>query len=95
MNLMGFRKIDKLPKECHRGIYDNVLETVARTADMYALDTNDVKRAKSLVTTLRSRAKKLGLPVKVILRNTTVCVVRSMPLVIETRDDQIPETSEA
>lgn len=81
-NMMGFKKIDKLPKQSHRGVYDEVLETVAKTADMYALDTHDVKRCKSLTATLRSRIKKLGLPVKVIIRDTTVCVVHVAPKVV-------------
>lgn len=85
-NMMGFHKIDKLPEQRHRGIYDDVLETVARTADIYALDTNDVKRTKSLTVTLRNRAKKLGLPIKIIVRNTTVCVVRNSPLTTEVPD---------
>lgn len=89
-NMMGFRRIDKLPEQRHRGIYDDVLETVAKTADMYALDTNDVKRTQSLTVTLRNRIKKLGLPVKVIVRNTTVCVVRTSPLVTEIPDGLAP-----
>lgn len=90
-NMMGFHKIDKLPEQRHRGIYDDVLETVAKTADMYALDTNDVKRTQSLTVTLRNRAKKLGLPVKVIVRNTTICVVRTSPLTTEVPDGLVPE----
>ena len=86
MNMMGFKKIDELPKQQHRGIYDDVLETVAKTADIYALDTNDVKRCQSLTVTLRNRIKKLGLPVKVIVRNTTICVVRTSPLTTEVPD---------
>ena len=85
-NMMGFKKIDCLPRQRHRGVYDDVLEAVAKTADMYALDTNDVKRCKSLATILRTRAKKLGLPVKVIIRDTTVCVVRKMPKVMDADD---------
>lgn len=80
MNMMGFKKIDKLPEQKHRGVYDGVLETVAKTADIYALDTQDVKRCQSLTVTLRNRAKKLGLPVKVIVRGTMVCIVRQSPL---------------
>lgn len=91
MNMMGFKKIDKLPKQQRRGIYDDVLETVAKTADIYALDTNDVKRCQSLTVTLRNRIKKLGLPVKVIIRNTTVCVVRNSPLATEVLDGLAPE----
>lgn len=78
-NMMGFKKIDKLPKQRHRGIYDDMLETVAESADIYALDTHDVKRCQSLTATLRNRIKKLGLPVKVIVRGTTVCVVHVAP----------------
>ena len=79
MSMMGFKKIDELPKMKHKGVYDDVLETVARTADIYALDTHDIKRCNSLYTTLRNRIQKLGLPVKVIIRGTTVCVVRNTP----------------
>ena len=85
-NLMGFKKIDKLPKRKYHGMYDDVLETVARTADMYALDTNDIKRSKSLIATLRVRIKKLGLPVKVVARDTTVCLVRTTPITSERID---------
>lgn len=87
-NLMGFKKVDKLPECSHRGVYDELLETVARTADIYTLDTNDKKRATSLVVTLRNRAKKLGLPVKALTRGTVVCVVRSTPLVIERTEEE-------
>lgn len=85
-NLMGFRKIDKLPKRKYHGMYDDVLETVARTADIYAIDTNDIKRCKSLIATLRVRIKKLGLPVKVVARDTTVCLVRATPITSERID---------
>ena len=78
-NMMGFKKIDKLPEQSRRGVYDDVLETVAKTADMYALDTHDIKRCNSLYSTIRNRIQKLGLPVKVIVRGTTVCIVRSVP----------------
>ncbi len=90
-NMMGFKKIDKLPKQGRHGIYDDVLETVAKTADMYALDTNDVKRCKSLAATLRSRIKKLRLPVKIIIRNTTICVVHTSPLTTDVLDELVRE----
>ena len=83
MSLMGFKKIDKLPPRPHRGVYDDLLEAVANTADMYALDTKDAKRTVSLRVTLRNRAKKLGLPIKTMQRGTTVIVVRATPIVTE------------
>ena len=86
-NTMGFKKIDKLPERKRRSIYDDVIELVARTADMYALDTKDVKRCNSLTNTLRLRIKKLGVPVKVIVRDTMVCLVRQLPL----REDEVDE----
>lgn len=91
MSMMGFKKIDELPKMKHKGVYDDVLETVARTADIYALDTHDIKRCKSLAATLRNRAKNLGLPVKVIIRDTTVCIVRNSPLTTVVPDELVPE----
>lgn len=82
-NLMGFHKIKSIPPRSHRGVYDDLLETVASSADVYALDTKDAKRTASLVITLRNRAHKLGLPVKVIKRGTTVIVVRATPIITE------------
>lgn len=82
-NLMGFKKIDKLPPRPHRGVYDDLLETVASSADMYALDVKDAKRATSLRVTLKQRGKKLGLPIKIMQRGTTVIVVRATPMVTE------------
>lgn len=78
-NMMGFKKISKLPERKHRGVYDDMLMLVAKTADIYALDTHDIKRCKSLSATLRSRIRKLGLPVKVINRDTMVCVMHNSP----------------
>lgn len=85
MSMMGFKKIDALPEQRHCGVYDEMLETVAKSTDIYALDVHDVKRCRSLCLTLRNRIKRLGLPCKVIVRNTTVCVVRdaSKPMPID------------
>lgn len=82
-NLMGFHKIKSIPPRSHRGVYDDLLETVASSADVYALDVKDIKRATSLRVTLRNRGKKLGLPIKTMQRGTTVIVVRATPIVIE------------
>lgn len=82
-NLMGFHKIKNLPPRQRRGVYDDLLEAVASSADMYALDVKDAKRAVSLRVTLRERGKKLGLPIKTMQRGTTVIVVRSTSIVTE------------
>lgn len=79
-NMMGFKKVDKIPERKRRGIYDDVIEEVAKTGDIYVLDTNDVKRAQSLKGTIQYRIKVLDANVKVILRDTKVCLVtRTVP----------------
>lgn len=74
-NMMGFRKVDAIPQKKRRGVYDDVIEEVARTGDIYVLDTHDIKRANSLRATLRYRIYKLGVSVNVLLRDTKVCLV--------------------
>ena len=58
-NLMGFKKVSKLtPKG--RSIYDPLLDEVRKTGGLYALDTQDMKRAYSLAATIKSVIKNLG-----------------------------------
>lgn len=58
-NLMGFKKVSKLtPKG--RSIYDPLLDEVRKTGGLYALDTQDAKRAYSLANTIKSVVKKRG-----------------------------------
>lgn len=74
-NLMGFKKISKMPVPKGRSIYDPLIELVNKTGDMYALDTNDKKRAYSLAATLRTVIKKHGFTdVIVSVRDTSVVV---------------------
>ena len=75
-NMMGFRKVSSIPKETRRGVYDDLIETVAEKDEIYMLDTQDVRRSKSLVATLKNRISKLKLPVIVKMRGTTVYVHR-------------------
>lgn len=72
-NLMGFKKIDCLPER--RSVYDDVIEKVIETGDIYALDTHDAKRATSLCKTIRNRIRVCGYDAKVIVRGNVVCVV--------------------
>lgn len=74
-NMMGFKKVDAIPERKRRGVYDDVIEEVANTGDIYVYDTHDIKRASSLQTTLRYRIRKLGVSVKVLTRDTKVCLV--------------------
>lgn len=78
MNTMGFKKVSKVPKKGHRnGMYDPLIENVAETGDVYMLDVKDLKRANSLCTLLRTRIRKLGVPVKVYLRYTSVYIAKA------------------
>lgn len=77
VNLMGFKKVSQIP-EVHtrphgRNIYEPLLFEVQKNGGIYALDTKDDKRAKSLVGTLRANIKRLELTrVMVVKRETTV-----------------------
>lgn len=87
-NFMGFKKVDKIPERKRRGIYDDVIEEVAKTGDIYVLDTHDVKRANSLQSTIKYRIKVIDANVKVILRDTKVCLVaKTVPATIDDNAD--------
>jgi hypothetical protein len=74
-NLMGFRKVSKLPAPKGRSIYDPLLDEVRHTGGLYCLDTNDDKRAVNLTTQLRAVVKKHGYTnVKVGKQGTIVYV---------------------
>lgn len=57
-NLMGFKKVSKMPLPKGHSIYDPLLDEVRKTGGVYALDTNDKKRAYSLAATLRQIIRK-------------------------------------
>ena len=74
-NLMGFKKVSKLGAPKGRSMYDPLLEQVRKDGGMYALDTQDKKRAMSLNSQLRFLVRKRGYTdLKVGMRNTTVYV---------------------
>lgn len=76
-NLMGFKKISKMPAPKGRSIYDPLIELVNKTGDMYALDTNDKKRAYSLAATIRNVIKKRGYTGVIVgVRDTSVIVYK-------------------
>lgn len=76
-NLMGFKKVSKMPAPKGRSIYDPLIELVKKTGDMYALDTNDKKRAYSLAATIRNVIKKRGYAdVIVSVRDTSVVIYK-------------------
>lgn len=77
MNTMGFKRVSSVPKKIRRSMYDPLIENVAKTGDIYMLDVKDLKRANSLSTQLRIRIKKLGVPVKVYLRYTSVYIAKA------------------
>lgn len=60
VNMMGFKKVSKLPSPKGRSIYDPLLDEVRKTGGLYALDTQDPKRALSLSTTIKNVVKKRG-----------------------------------
>lgn len=74
-NLMGFKKVSKLPAPQGRSMYDPLLEQVRKDGGMYALDTQDRKRALSLSSQLRNLARKRKYTdLKVGMCDTTVYV---------------------
>lgn len=74
-NLMGFKKVSKLYAPKGRSMYDPLLEQVRKDGGMYALDTQDKKRALNLSSQLRNLARKRGYTdLKVGMCDTTVYV---------------------
>lgn len=74
-NLMGFKKVSKLSAPKGRSMYDPLLEQVRKDGGMYALDTQDKKRATSLNSQLRHLVRKRGYDdLKVGMCDTTVYV---------------------
>lgn len=76
-NLMGFKKVSKMPSPKGRSIYDPLLDEVRKNGGIYVLDTGDKKRTVSLVATIRHVIKKRGYTnVKVSMVDTNVIVRR-------------------
>lgn len=74
-NLMGFKKVSKLCAPKGRSMYDPLLDQVRKDGGMYALDTQDKKRAASLNSQLRYLVRKRGYDdLKVGICDTTVYV---------------------
>ena len=59
-NLMGFKRVSKMPSPKGSSIYDGLLDEVRKTGGYYVLDTQDKRRAVNLATTLRAVIKKRG-----------------------------------
>lgn len=59
-NLMGFKRVSKMPSPKGRSIYDPLIEEVRKTSGIYVLDVEDKKRAYSLSATIRSVIRKRG-----------------------------------
>ena len=57
-NLMGFKRVSKIPVPKGHSIYDPLLLEASKTGGVYVLDTNDKKRAYSLAATLRQLIRK-------------------------------------
>lgn len=74
-NLMGFKKVSKLPAPKGRSMYDPLLDQVRKDGGMYSLDTQDRKRALNLSSQLRNLARKRKYTdLKVGMCDTTVYV---------------------
>lgn len=74
-NLMGFKRVSRMPSPKGRSIYDPLLDEVLKTGGLYALDVEDGKRAHSLACTIRTVIKKRGYSTIVVcVRGTFVCV---------------------
>ena len=76
-NLMGFKRVSRMPSPKGHSIYDPLLDEVRKTGGIYVLDVEDKKRAYSLSATIRAVARKRGYDnVTVGLVETTVFVRR-------------------
>lgn len=58
VNLMGFKKVSKIPAPKGRSIYDPLLTEVLKTGGIYVLNVEDTKRAYSLAATIKQVIKK-------------------------------------
>lgn len=80
VNLMGFKKVDRIKTSTsgrQRGIYEDLIRHVQHEGGIYALDTKDHKRAKSLIATLRSTIRRMDvMDLTVVQRGTTVYLVK-------------------
>ena len=77
VNLMGFKKVSKMPSPKGRSIYDPLLVEVRKAGGLYVLDTQDKKRAYSLSATLHALIKKRGYDnLRTGVRDTTVYIER-------------------
>ena len=76
-NLMGFKRVSKMPSPKGHSIYDPLLDEVRKTGGLYVLDVKDGKRAHNLACTIRAVIRKRGYDnVIVRLVETTVCVTK-------------------
>lgn len=74
-NLMGFKRVSRMPSPKGHSIYDPLIDEVRRTGGIYTCDTEDKKRAISLANTIRIVIRKRGIEdVKVSVVEMTVCV---------------------
>lgn len=75
-NLMGFKKVTGpipsiVTRDVRHGIYEPLVREVYESGDTYMLDTADDKRAISLVGTLRTNVKRLGLDGVIVKKRGT------------------------
>jgi hypothetical protein len=75
-NLMGFKRVSRMPSPKGRSIYDPLLDEVRKSGGIYALDTGDRKRAYSLSATIRAVIKKREYDNVVVSVVDTTVVVR-------------------
>lgn len=74
-NLMGFKRVSRMPSPKGHSIYDPLIDEVRRTGGIYVCETADKKRAISLANTIRIVLRKRGYDdVKVSVVEMTVCV---------------------
>lgn len=74
-NLMGFKRVSRMPSPKGHSIYDPLIDEVRRTGGIYVCETADKKRAISLANTIRIVLRKRGIEdVKISVMDMTVCV---------------------
>lgn len=78
-SLAGFKKVDGIPPKlpAKKGSkYDQLIQTVEDTGNVYCLDLRNKDKAKTVTAAVRARAQKLSAHIKVCLRGTVVYVMR-------------------
>lgn len=78
MNLQGFKRTKEIPSGCQRrpghSKWDDVIDVVLKESCILAYDPGDKVRTKSVANSIRIRARKRQVPIKVTVQDTYIYV---------------------